>query len=173
MPEREDRLLARAAAGDRRALARLYELHVDGLHAFDYVFSRWFGTPTRRSGWNSRAWYPHTGSLRSCPAELARTKEADHENVRDHDRDLARPLPGSRAAVPFGARDGARHRGGGRGEERVRHAGGAAAWAGRGQAAAVAERSRHRRVRRRRDREGDAVRERTPIAVAGRATLGP
>jgi RNA polymerase sigma-70 factor, ECF subfamily len=36
MREREDSLLARAAAGDGRALARLYELHVDGLHAFVY-----------------------------------------------------------------------------------------------------------------------------------------
>jgi RNA polymerase sigma-70 factor (ECF subfamily) len=36
MPKREDSLLARAAAGDRRALARLYELHVDALHAFVY-----------------------------------------------------------------------------------------------------------------------------------------
>jgi RNA polymerase sigma-70 factor, ECF subfamily len=36
MPEREDSLLARAAAGDPRALARLYELHIDALHAFVY-----------------------------------------------------------------------------------------------------------------------------------------
>jgi RNA polymerase sigma-70 factor (ECF subfamily) len=36
MPEGEDRLLGRAAAGDRRALQRLYVLHVDSLHAFVY-----------------------------------------------------------------------------------------------------------------------------------------
>jgi len=36
MPDPDDSLLARAAAGDQRALARLYERHVDALHAFVY-----------------------------------------------------------------------------------------------------------------------------------------